>query len=272
MNKIQISSLIGGAVIIIVLLAVLIIVPKTEDVSIEESENNTSTSTEDVSKDVGVGIGGAGGVIEIIDIEEDIVVEISKPNLDRPVTIPDSYPKDAAKLVATKIADAIVEIEKDNTSFQNWLILGNLRNLTEDYEGAKEIYEYLTVVFPNNSISHTNLGNVYHYHLKEYEKAEKSYLLAIKKNPGNENTYRELHALYKNVYKTETTLAVDILVEGLAERPQSTDFMVLLATYYEDVNDQSNQLVYLEKALAEATLTYNTSLIEALTIEIDSIK
>ena len=78
--------------------------------------------------------------------------------------------------------------------------------------------------------------------------------------------------MYKNVYKTETTLAVDTILSGLEELPLSTNLMLLLATYYNDVGDSENQLIYLNKAKDEATRNSNTALLERINTEISGIE
>jgi|GEM_PF-460597 len=272
MEQTQKTILIGGAILVLILFLALIFIPKEQDApvgSIEvEDVTDTASTSGIIINEEGV-IAVEGGTVDIIEVEQP--VSISAPDFNRPITIPDYYPKDAAQIVATKIADAIIALEKDSESFENWLTLGNLRNQTEDYEGAAEIYEYLTKTKSDSSIPYTNLGNIYHYHLKNFPKAEENYKTAIEKSPENESAYVELHALYKNVYKTETTLAEDTLLSGLVQKPNSINFMLLLGTYYKDKGDTSNQLLYLNKALNEANRINNTELVGRINTEISDI-
>jgi tetratricopeptide (TPR) repeat protein len=173
--------------------------------------------------------------------------------------------------MATKLADTVAALEEDSSSFEKWLMLGNLRNQIQDYVGAEEIYEYLTIVKTDSSVPFVNIGNVNHYHLKDFEKAEENYLKAIEISPNEETAYIELHTLYRNEYKTDTNRAEQILKEGLITKPESTNFMRLLANYYRDLGEEELQLEYLNKALNEATRTGDTALMERLNTEISDI-
>ncbi len=271
MNKGKITLIALGVIVVVLIVVFFMLVPTKTEAPTNDAVN-TATTTEQI-REIVLNEDGVpsieGGVVEIIDETE---VSSAQPSLDRPITIPDTFPQEAAQLMATKIADAIAAVEQDPTLYGNWLTLGNLRGQIQDHEGAEEVYVYLTETSPDNAVGYTNLGNTYHYHLPDYPKAEANYLAAIERSPGNENAYSELHTLYKNVYKTDTTAAVDILLRGLEQKPQSINFRLQLAKYYEDTGDVENQLRYLEEALDEANRTNNTTLAESLTAEIEALK
>ena len=209
------AILILGAVVVLALLYMFIFIPRGTD-RVQNGTTATSTTESDIEI---VTVGNIqievpeGVTIEKIPIEEVEITEL--PELNRPIAIPDFFPPDAAKNVATKISEAIVAVEIDTTSFDNWLRLANLRQQIEDYSGAEEIYIYLNIINPENDIAYLNLGNLYQLHLQEFEKAEANLRKGIENNITNVHAYLSLHELYRYLYKTDTDLAENILLEGI---------------------------------------------------------
>lgn len=249
MTKGKITILILGGLIIIALLYALIFIPTPSEIKTTETATTTATSTQAV--DIGDG--------NLIEVPEGMTVTpipseeaIAQPDLTRPVSVPDFFPEDAAKNVATKIADAIVEVESDPTSFDAWLRLALLRQQIEDFEGTIEIYDYLNVVFPDNFITFLNLGNLYHLRIRDFEKAELNMRKSIEKNSTNPLAYISLHELYRDSYKRETTLAEDILLEGLSVIEEELNLLIALGEYYERQDRVEDAIEVLERAKKEA--------------------
>lgn len=196
---------------------------------------------------------------------------ITEPILDRVIIIPDFYPENAALSMRDKITFAREDIQNDSSLFEHWLELGNLYNDIHDFEGAVEIYEFLNKASPTNSITFVNAGNLYHLHLKDFPKAEVNFRQAIINNPTNEIAYSSFHELYKYSYKQNSTLAVDILQEGLLALPENVNFILGLATYYRDIKDTENARMYYTQAKEIAEDTGNSQLKDLIDTELQDL-
>lgn len=205
--------------------------------------------------------------VEMIPIDEII---ISLPELNRPLEFPQDFPDDARDIVIDKITKLNEELALDPTSFENWLALAIQRKFINDFEGARDIWEYLNITLPDNSISFHNLGDLYHFYLKDFPKSEENFRKAIENNPKH-SYYINLHELYKYSYKQDTTLAVDIILEGLEINPNNTDLLVTLAVYYKEKDDTENAIKYYQQTRDEAQKANNTQLVELLDEELNAL-
>jgi tetratricopeptide (TPR) repeat protein len=116
--------------------------------------------------------------------------------------------------------------------FEQWLDLASYRKVAEDYEGAGEIWEYMTKRYPNDRTAFVNLGNLYHFYLKDFPKAESYMLAAIGLGQSPASDYIDLYELYTLSYKEKENKADDILLKGLEELPNNPDLSFTLAAYY----------------------------------------
>lgn len=226
--------------------------------------------------------GGASSTISMggvnLNVPDGVTVEqlplepkdVTAPALDRKITFPDFYTGDAKSIMQQKIDDAVGQLKEDPTQFAYWLELATLRSNLQDYGGAKEIYEYLNAVSPNNSISFMNLGNLDYLYFKDYPEAEKNLKQAVVNNPKNMQTYRSLYELY-SVYKKDTNAGVDALLEALAVEPDNIDFLILTGREYENRGDTANARTYLGKARDQAQSLGNQTLADTLDKELSSL-
>lgn len=227
----------------------------------------------DVDTTQTVDIGGVsldlpdGAVITPIPIE----TTIKAPELVREISLPDFYTEEAEKIMMAKIESAVADIE-DGANLGEWLTLANLRSNIEDYGGAEEIYIYLNKVFPTNSISFVNLGNLYHLYIKDYLKAEENLKKAVENSPSNLHNIRSLYELYLYSYKQDTDLAKNTLITALELDPKNIDIMVLLADYYRDNEDGENAKSYYRQAINEAKDRGDLNLIYILEQEVGKIE
>ncbi|MCH8889201.1 tetratricopeptide repeat protein [Patescibacteria group bacterium] len=275
MLKEQKNNLVIAGLVIAILIVIFIVLPsKTNEQNSDKNVevitlNEEAVTTTDVTIDVDGNATIQGGAIQIDTQPQDTTVQA--PRLDREISIPDYFDSNASEIMRTKIADAILNVKNSKRSFDNWLTLGNLYNQIQDYEGALEVYEYINILSPENNIGYTNVGNIYHYNLQDFEKAETNYLLSITKDVSSENAYIELHTLYKNVYKTDTSSAVDILLEGLENTDNNPDLMVMLASYCKENGDKENARSWYEAARDRALKDGKQSFADLLQEEIDNL-
>jgi len=111
--------------------------------------------------------------------------------------------------------------------FSLWIDLSNLRKSIEDYEGAKQILDYLTKVAPESGIPYRNLADLYAFYLKDNVKAEQNILLAIEKDPQQIEYYFKAVEIYRDIIKN-VTKARAIVEKGLKSNPGSDELEDLL--------------------------------------------
>lgn len=198
-------------------------------------------------------LGGSGVTIKQIPIETDNTAPtFSIPDIDRPLVFDSTIPKSAQKQIGDKIENLKKTIKDEPTRIDYWLDLGVQWNIIGDYEGAKIAWEYAVSMNPQDSTIFSNLGKLYHLYLNDFPKSEKNLLKAIENSPNTIAHYHDLHELYRYSYKQDTKLAVEVLLEGLAENPNNVDILVTLATYYKEISDNTNAKKYYEQAREEA--------------------
>lgn len=151
----------------------------------------------------------------------DSVMHKEIPNLDRPVIPPQDFPEEAKKIMEEKIKNLSEELKKSPEYFEGWLQMAIYRKTINDYEGAGEIWEYLTLINPKNITAFNNLGNLYGYYLKDYKKAEENFLQAIKNGPDQIYIYRNVYDFYREVIKDDVK-ARAILEQGIKANPAAS--------------------------------------------------
>ena len=173
--------------------------------------------------------GGGTAKVEMVPVEDAPALVI--PNLDKSLIFPDGFAEDAKKIVTEKVKNLTANLKSNPDNFSAWLDLAIYRKMIHDYQGAREIWEYLNNTYPTQSISFGNLGDLYHYFLKDFSKAEVNFKQAIVNSPNRIDLYRGLFELYKYSYKQNTSAAEDILLSGLKANPDNPDLQNLLTQY-----------------------------------------
>jgi tetratricopeptide (TPR) repeat protein len=161
---------------------------------------------------------------------------------------------------------------KDQYDFNAWVALGTLYQMAGDYNQAKAIWEYVTKIYPTNTVTHSNIANLYDAYLHDYAKAESEYEFAIKSDPSNPQNYRNLFDMYLYRYKQNTSAAEDILKKGITASPDSIDLKVLLARYYVEKNRPADARAMFESAIKTATAQHQASIAQELKAEEAAIK
>ncbi|MBI4130668.1 hypothetical protein HY468_05095 [Candidatus Roizmanbacteria bacterium] len=145
-------------------------------------------------------------------------IAMAVPSLDRPVNIPESTPPTIKEEITAKIKELSEILKQDSNLFNEWLSLGLLRKNSEDYEGARQAWEYASAIRPKNSVSFSNLGALYGYYLQNLDLAEKNYLKAIENDPKYPYFYLQTADFYLEVRKDKEK-AMAILQKGLEAVP-----------------------------------------------------
>jgi tetratricopeptide (TPR) repeat protein len=233
---------------------------KQEKDLLKENEQVTASATS-TADHLGVKLLGEGDfVVEPVTLTAADLM----PDLNRPIVFSNGEPAEFRRLMKEKIERSVAELKIHPEKAEEWNNLAIFRKNINDYEAAAEIWEYLVWLQPTNVVALGNLGDLYHFYLRDYPKSEKNFLAAIALEPTNLTLYRGLHELYRYSYKRDTSAAADILKTGLQKIPDNIDLLVLLASYYKEKGQKKEARLYYEKALAGARVSGNTALVDAL--------
>lgn len=139
---------------------------------------------------------------------------------------------------------------KENPNFLfGWTQLGLLKKMIGDYEGARDAWEYASLIRPTNSLSFANLGELYWRYLHDYPAAEKNFRISIKNKPNDPSTYISLSDLYSYSYREKSNLADDILLEGITANPGDVNLYRALAYLYERQKEYDKSIEWWQKVL-----------------------
>ena len=198
----------------------------------------------------------------------------SQPSLEKEVVIPEGFPGDAATIARNRIKELRAAIDGNSADYVSWMDLAILYKTISDYEGAREVWEYVKKAAPMDSVAFQNLGGLYDLYLKDYPKAEENYLRAVEISPNQAGVYLGLHELYRYSYKTDSSAAVDILKKGIKATgsPVNFDLRVMLAGYYKEKGDKKNAILYYTEAKEQAIDLNNQSLIDQMEREIGALQ
>jgi tetratricopeptide (TPR) repeat protein len=159
--------------------------------------------------------------------EKEVKMDAAAPSLTRPVIIPASFSPEDASTTRVSIGKLIDAIKQNPENGALWAELGLKRKGIEDYQGAKEAYEYALKFLPSSPLLADNLGVIFADYLKDYPKAEQYYRLALSWDSKTDYRYLRLFDFYTYSLK-DRSKAKAILEEGLREIPGHQGFQSLL--------------------------------------------
>lgn len=146
-----------------------------------------------------------------------------------------------------KAQDSLVNFNFDHLQSVN--AVGVYKKSLGDIEGAITAWEYANIIRPKNSLSFSNLAALYHYDLKQYDKAEENYLISLANDPDDINTIRNFFELYYYSIK-DNAKAEGLLLKSIEENPEAADLHAVLAGFYEDQGDKVRAIEHYKKVLA----------------------
>ena len=140
--------------------------------------------------------------------------KIERPNLDKKLIFPAGMSDASKRDAQTKLRAIIEALKARPTDAQMWNDLGLYRKLIEDYQGAREAWEYAALLLPTWSPPYSNLANLYTFEIKDLAKAEGYYAQAIETDPQILDYYYHAHDFYiyhlKDVAKARAVLELGI--------------------------------------------------------------
>ncbi len=264
------SLIVLAALLIVVIIFVFFVYlnygQRTEQGSLPSNAVATSSSpyvgVEDIVKE--------NKPINISISEGQPALDIKQPSFDRPITFSANYAGDKDNL-AKKIADIESKIKMGNNNPANWAGLGLYFKNAGDYKTAEEFWAYATLAWPKDYTAFINLGELYHYYLKDYPKAEASMLKVLEIQPNFVTGYINLFDLYNLSYKEKAEKAAPALIKALGIDPQAVDVMAMLAEYYADHQQIEQAKKYYNMAIEQAKKDGDKRLEDSLTQDLSKL-
>lgn len=97
------------------------------------------------------------------------------------------------------LADLNAALQKNPYDFDSWMQVGNHKKFFNNYEGARDAWEYAKLLVPAQQLSYLNLANLYAYYLKDFAKAEAHYFAATERDFNNiSGSYTAFAAFYRD--------------------------------------------------------------------------
>lgn len=163
-----------------------------------------------------------------VDVATTTAITTKMPDLDRLIKVTTNIPEASKKSAIQKIEELVVALKKDPKLISHWLDLASYRRIIGDYDGAGEIWKYLTVVRPLDNVSFLNLGDLYAFYIKDNVMAEKYFLKALELQPDYIAGYLTVSDFYNEVYTEKSAQAKKILQDGLQKNPNDINLQSAL--------------------------------------------
>ncbi len=156
----------------------------------------------------------------------DVSQNIPHPDLERPVNITANISEEE-KDIATQKIDEIKGYLKENSDLRDsWLDLASYYKMIGDFDGAREIWEYMIAKNSADFVPYYNLANLYGYYLKDNSKAEEYFKKTIEVNPQYIAGYAAFYDFYTDTDRAD--LAEGVLKQGLDANPGNEELTQLL--------------------------------------------
>ncbi len=212
------------------------------------ADNLASTSTK-------IDIGGVvidtspGAGIKVATLQEEALDLINQQ-----VVFYKSFPSEIEADLKSQISDLYSSIRENYDNLDAWNSLGQLRKVIGDYEGARDAWEFGSLIRPKNSLTFHNLGDLYGLYLNDLEKAKENYLQSVANDPENIPAYINLAELYWNAGEPKYQRQVPgFLMDGLENNLLAENRIPLLARlakYYSEIGENQKAIDYYEEVLS----------------------
>ncbi|MEK7106842.1 MAG: hypothetical protein AAB899_01475, partial [Patescibacteria group bacterium] len=231
MQRNQITLLV--TVIIIVIAGYFLVRSAKSPAGAPESPTSTSTSTSPASASTETGTTTTNitvGNLSILAAGGYTVKEIpiqntapKAPDYSAPLIFSASVglAEDQKSALQARVAGLRAQLAEDPFNYTAWLALGRIFKSSGDYAQAEKMWKYVSLQWPTDATVLGNLGDLYMNFIRDYPKAEASYLGAIRNDARQVNAYRNLFQLYSVLYTTHASAAEDILKKGIENNPEA---------------------------------------------------
>ncbi len=210
-------------------------VPQMPADAVSEDESSGSLFSEEKKDTAPVfvgakGVGAGGAVVEELPGTMSPASTADAPDLSRPIVIPPSIPQDAGKAIKARIESLTALLKENPASGDIWLDLAIYRKMIDDFDGTREIWEFLTRIHPDSYLAYSNLASLYALELKDPVRAESYFMQARERGAADAGFFRSLYEFYRYVAKDDEK-AKKALSDGLVKNPTASDLKFLLENY-----------------------------------------
>lgn len=226
----------------------------------------TTTTTTTIS---GVSMTGQGTVEQVLLSEGKKLPPA--PTLNHTAEPENTLPFEARKIIRDRIAIVVADLKKDPKNVDNWIVLGVQWKTLGDLVYARDVWEYAKALNPSYYLVYSNLGDLYHYYLKDFKKSEENWKKSIELKPDHAMAYRELSKLYEYSMKEKAKEIPKVLNQGIAKNPTAVDLVVSLAQYYLTVEDYVKAEETYTRAITAAQKMGDETLATRLSAELESV-
>jgi tetratricopeptide (TPR) repeat protein len=164
----------------------------------------------------------------------------------------------------TEYNEALATLQSDPHDYKARRMIGIVKDVTGDYDGAEAIYLELLHELPTDVLVMNNLANIY-YNTKRYTEAEKVNFDIIAENSKWTSAYTSLKDIYTWQLKdANTDKYLEALLFGYNNYPEmKVEFSQLLRNYYTDIQPNAT-----EAAKYSGSVTNDTSAMPNFNIEV----
>lgn len=160
------------------------------------------------------------------------------------------FTQEQRDILRAKLEEHAGSLDVNPDNLDPWLQAGVIKKVIGDFEGARDAWEYASLIRPKNFVSFKNLGELYWHYLPDYPRSEENFRKAIENEPRFIDSYISLSELYRYSYTEKQSLAEAPLLDGIRENPDSKDLMIYLARFYRDhIKNKAKAIEYYEKFL-----------------------
>jgi len=159
-----------------------------------------------------------------------------------------SFPQQIVEKRRQELKELVNEVNKNPSNIDAWIQIGIVKKFFNDYIGARDAWEYASLIDSDNSLISANLGNLYTLYLKDYPKAESSFRRAVVTDP-QESYFLAFADLYKTHWPEKEVKAIEIMQEAIAKLGNRVNFYLFLANYYESKGNKDEAIKNYQEAL-----------------------
>jgi tetratricopeptide (TPR) repeat protein len=247
MFKINKNILIVSAVVIVLAIIIAVNFVLKSDISVPTNNTNSADNSQNIPDIPGENSNSSSNISGQETPTREVPTYSGRPINEVFFGTGFSAPQNIIAKKTEDLNDLKDALEKDQFNFNDWIAVGVTKKFFNDYEGARDAWEYVIVLYPNDALAFENLGNLYALYLHDNSKAEYNYKKAIEKNSLEPSFYIALSDFYRN-FLNNNSKAIDTILSGL-EKIKDANLFLSIAGLYRDIGDKPNAIKYYEEVL-----------------------
>ena len=138
------------------------------------------------------------------------------PDLDHTVIFSADFPNERKVFLTGELTKSKAILRGDIGNWNAWIDLANQVSTAGDNQYTIEIFNFVAKNLPAWGLPYSNLGMIYGYHLHDNVQAEKSFKMALAREPGVSYYYIQLYQFYTDIDQLEK--AKDILRQAISKK------------------------------------------------------